>query len=238
MKKIDLLFALIGGLGISTAQADMHTHMEGDPLLTKLMIDRFEVRDVDGENPIKWDIQGWVGKDLQKLWIKSEGRYIDDAVAANEVQLLYDRAVSPFWDLQAGWRRDLIQDPQRSWLALGLQGIAPYFIDVDTALFVGEEGRTALRFEAEYDLRITQKLILSPAVEINAYSKDDPELKVGSGLSSLLAGLRIRYEIVRQFAPYIGIEIRERYGKTADFANAGDTKSDDTWLVFGMRAWF
>jgi copper resistance protein B len=146
--------------------------------------------------------------------------------------------VAPYWDLQVGWRRDVQPDPRRNWLALGLQGVAPYFIDVDTALFVGRDGYTALRFEAEYDLRFTQKLILSPAVELNAYSKDDPELNLGSGLSGLTAGLRLRYEMVRQFAPYIGIEARKRYGKTEDYARAANTKSDDVWLLLGTRVWF
>jgi copper resistance protein B len=234
----DLPLVLICGLTMPVAHAGspMDLHMEGDPLLTKVMINRLEIVGADGDNPLAWDVEAWQGGDLQKLWIKSEGSYVDGTTESAELQLLYDRAVAPYWDLQAGWRADIEPDPRRGWLALGLQGLAPYFIAVDIAAFIGDHGRTALRLKADYDLRITRKLLLSPAVEVNVYGKDDPERGLGSGLSELRAGLRLRYEIVRQFAPYIGVEASKRYGDTADVSRA--EHADDTWWLVGMNAWF
>ncbi len=123
-------------------------------------------------------------------------------------------------------------------MAIGFKGLAPYFFDIDAAAFIGESGRVALRFEAEYELLITQRLILTPDIEINLYGQNDPEVGIGSGLSDIEAGLRLRYEIRRQFAPYIGVNWTRLFGNTADFARIAGEKSSETQLVIGLRAWF
>jgi copper resistance protein B len=154
------------------------------------------------------------------------------------LQALYSRAIAPYWDLQLGLRHDFQPSPSRSWGVIGIQGIAPYFFEVDTALFIGESGQTALRVEAEYELLFTQKLILTPEVELNFYGQDDKDLNIGSGLSDLEAGLRLRYEIRREFAPYIGVNWNKSFGNTADFASAEGEDTDDVQWVVGLRAWF
>lgn len=220
------------------AGAEPHAHMEDDPVLGKLMIDALEVHEVEGSDPLRWDIAAWLGRGLRKLWLKSEGRRGAGATEAAELQLLYSQAVTPFWDVQAGWRGDLEPAPHRDWLALGLRGTAPYFVDIDAALFMGESGRTALRVKAEYELSLGRRLILGPELELNAYGRDDPALGLGSGLSSAQLGLRLYYRVTRQFSPYAGVEGRRRFGATGDLARAGGRDPDDAWLLAGVRAWF
>jgi len=209
-----------------------------NPLLTKVMLDQLEVRDVGNDNENVWDGQVWIGKDLTKLWIKSEGERASGKTDEAELQFLYSKAVAKYWDFQVGVRHDFEPSPSRSWAAVGFKGLTPYFFDVDAAAFIGESGRTALRFEAEYELLLTQRLILTPDIEINLYGQNDPDVGIGAGLSDLEAGLRLRYEIRRQFAPYMGINWSRLFGNTADFARIAGEKSSETQLVIGFRAWF
>lgn len=234
MKKYLLL--LLSALlfpGISAAGG-----MDDDPLLTMLVVDQFELRNGEGKSPLVWDAEGWVGKDLQKLWIKTDGEYVDGQVEEAELQALYSRAIAPFWDLQLGWRRDIRPTPQRDWLAFGLKGLAPYFFDIDTTLYIGDSGRTSARLQAEYEVMLTQRLVLVPEIELNLYGKNDPATGTGSGLSNVEAGLRLRYEVRREFAPYIGVNWSRLYGQTADYVRAEGTDVDNLQLVFGVRFWF
>jgi copper resistance protein B len=212
--------------------------MDDDPLLTMLVVEQLEIRETDGDNPLVWDAEGWLGKDLHKLWIKTDGEYVDERVEEMELQLLYSRAVAPYWDLQLGWRRDIRPTPERDWMAFGLKGLAPYFFDIDASLFVGESGRTAARLKAEYEVMLTQRLILAPEVELNLHGKDDSDTETGSGFSDIEAGLRLRYEVRREFAPYIGLNWTRLYGNTADFAREEGEDVDDLQMVLGVRFWF
>lgn len=234
-KHIATLFCML------TSTATMTTTwagMEDDPLLGKVMINQLELRSTDGKDPLMWDADAWVGKDLNKIWIKAEGEFVDNKTEESELQFLYSRAIAPYWDFQVGWRGDLKPEPERNWLALGVLGLAPYFFEVDAALFVGENGRTAARLDAEYEMLFTQRLILTPEIELNFYGKDDPTIGIGSGLSDIEAGLRLRYEIRREFAPYIGINWWKKFGTTADFSKVQGKNTSDTQLVVGIRAWF
>jgi copper resistance protein B len=211
---------------------------EDDPLLMKAMVDQLELRLTSGDNPLAWEGEVWLGKDLNKLWLKTEGEYVNGDVEDAELQLLYSRAIAAFWDFQAGWRGDLRPRPDRNWLAVGFKGLAPYFFAVDAAIFIGGSGRTAARIEMEYEMLLTQRLILTPEFETNLYGKKDVELGIGSGLSDVEIGLRLRYEIRREFAPYIGLNWWKKYGDTADFAEAAGQETDDLQVTLGIRAWF
>lgn len=211
---------------------------EDDPVLTTILVDQFETRNTDGSDPFVISGQMWIGKDLNKLWLKTEYERVGGMSEETELQALYSRAIAPFWDFQIGWRRDFIPKPQRDWLVVGVQGLAPYFFEVDTALFIGKDGRSAARIEGEYEFMFTQRLILSPEIEINFYGKDDPLLGIGSGLANIETGLRLRYEIRREFAPYIGINWAKKFGQTADFARAGGSDIEDTQIVAGIRFWY
>lgn len=212
--------------------------MEDDPLLFHVLFERLEVQDSDGANQRAWDMQAWLGKDLHKLVFQSEGEYHQGRVEEMENQLLYRRAFAPYWDVQLGWRRDVRPQPGRDWLVVGVTGVAPYFVETTASLFVGEAGRAAARLDLEYELMFTQRLALTPEVEINLYSKDDPAMHRGAGLSTISAGLRLGYAIRREFAPYVGVHWSGKYGDTADYARAQGEQVEDARLVLGVRAWF
>lgn len=234
MKKY-ILFLLLTVVTSGTAEAG---GMNDDPWLAMLLVDQFEVQTGSGDDPLAWDAEGWLGKDLNKLWIKTDGDYSDGSVGEMDLQILYSRAIAPFWDLQTGWRRDITPGLDRDWLVLGAKGLAPYYFDVDVALFVGENGRTAARLQFEYEFMFTQKLILVPELELNFYGRNDPAVGIGSGLSNIEAGLRLRYEIRREFAPYVGVNWSHLYGQTADYAREENGDPDDFRFVAGIRFWF
>ena len=212
----------------------------GDIRTTAVIIDRLEASFADGEEAGLWDVQGWSGGDINRFWWKSEGEgAFGDGVEEAELQALYSRAVRPFWDVQAGIRQDFRPDGEdTTHLVLGLQGLAPHWWEIDGAAFLSTEGDLTARVEAEYDQRITQRLILQPRFEIEASAGDIPELEIGSGLTSVSAGLRLRYEIRKAFAPYVGVEWTRAFGGTADYIEARGGAVDDTRLVVGLRAWF
>jgi len=209
-----------------------------DPILTKVLIDQLEIRVTDGPNPWVLDAQAWIGRDLNKLWFKTEVEAVDGNTEEAEIQALYSRAIAPYWDLQAGWRRDIRPTPSRDWFAIGVEGLAPYWFEVDAAAFVGEGGQLAGRLKAEYEWMFTQKWILSPEVEMNLYSRNEEAAGIGTGLSDMELGLRLRYEVWREFAPYIGVNWTGKFGNTADFARDEGEDTSDFQFVAGIRAWF
>ena len=205
----------------------------------RVMVDRLEARIHDGRDDYLWDGQGWYGGDIDKLWIKTEGEGgFGEELEQAEVQALWSHAITPWFDLQAGLRYDFRPDPERSHLVLGLQGLAPYYFELDAAGFLSDEGDVTARLEAEYDQLVTQKLILQPRAELEFAAQDVREIGVGAGLSSLEAGLRLRYEFVPELAPYIGVEYERKIGKTADFAKAEGEDAGSWVLLLGVRAWF
>lgn len=211
---------------------------EDDPLLYMFKADQLEVRDGDEGNFAVFEGSLWIGKDLNKLWIKSEIEADEDETEGSEWQLLYSRAIDPNWDFQVGLRTDVKPEPERNWLALGFYGVSPYWFEIDTALFIEEDDQVNLRLEAEYEIMLTQKWVLAPEIEVNWYSDDDDELGIASGLAELETGIRLRYEITREFAPYIGINYESLLGDTRDIADDNDEESSDTQLVAGLRFWF
>lgn len=211
--------------------------MEDDPILTMFKVGGLEVLDAEGSNPITWEAEAWIGKDINKLWFKTEGERVDGETEEFELQALYSRAIDPYWDFQVGLRRDF-KPESRNWAVAGFKGLAPYHFETDAALFIGESGRSAFRLQSEYELMLTQKLVLSPEIELNLYGQNDTEFGIGSGLSDGSLGLRLRYEITRQFAPYVGVEYSSKFGKTADFARDEGEDVSDTKLLLGISAWF
>jgi copper resistance protein B len=205
----------------------------------RLRFDRLEFGASDEGETYAWDTDFWYGEPLSRLWIKTEGEgAFGDELERGEVQALYSRAITPFFDLQGGIRYDFAPDPQRGHLVLGVQGTAPYWFEIDAAAFLSNEGELTARVEGEYDLLITQQLILQPRVEIELSAQDVPELNIGAGVTSAEAGLRLRYEIVPEFAPYIGVQYERAFGRTADFREAeGDSAGTISFLA-GVRIWF
>jgi copper resistance protein B len=188
---------------------------------------------------LAFELQGWYGTTFNRLAVKQEGEVSDGKLAESQTDLLWSRAIYTFWDTQLGARFDTYAEGEsRQWLALGIQGLAPYWFEVDVTAYVGNSGRTALAAEAEYELLFTQRLILQSSVGLTAYGKDDAINGIGKGVSSLNAGMRLRYEFSRQFAPYIGVEWLAKYGNSADFAKANNESTHTTSVVAGVRFWF
>jgi len=202
------------------------------------MADRAEYRAHQGKDGYVWDVQGAYGGPTDKLWFKSEGEGNFGAKPERaEVQALWSHAIGPWWDLQAGVRQDLT-GPTRTHAVLGVQGLAPYLFEVDAAAFVSNKGDVTARIQGELDQRITQRLILQPRAEINLSAQDIPELGIGSGIDRIEAGIRLRYEFAREFAPYIGVEQEWRVGRSTDYARAAGEKPRATNFVAGVRFWF
>ncbi|MEH6699346.1 MAG: copper resistance protein B [Brevundimonas sp.] len=218
---------------------DLLRRENGDVRATAVIIDRLEVGFDDGHESWTWDVAGWTGGDINRFWWKSEAEGDFDGEIEGEVQALYSRAVSPFWDVQAGVRQDFGEGGENpTHLVLGVQGLAPYWWEVDAATFLSTEGDLTARVEAEYDQRITQRLILQPRIEVEASASDIPDLGLGSGLTHVEAGLRLRYEIAKEFAPYVGVEWSRDLGGTADFTRAAGGEPEHTRIVIGLKAWF
>jgi len=230
--------AILVAVVLLSVTDDARADAADDPLLMTVVLDQIEMRDAGGDNTFSWDAEGWLGKDLRKIWFKTSGERTAGNTDSAELQFLYSKAIDRYWDFQIGVRHDFEPSPSRSWAAIGFKGLAPYFFDVDAAAYIGESGRTALRFEAEYELLLTQRLILTPDIEINLYGQNDADVGIGSGLSDIEAGLRLRYEIRREFAPYIGVNWSKLFGNTADFARTTGRDTSEVQLVIGFRAWF
>ena len=229
--------SLLSGLLMLILSTPALAAMGDDPLLGKFMLDKFETTDEDGDSPLNWELDAWLGKDLNKFWVKSEGERIDGETEQSN-ELLYSRAIASFWDVQLGLRQDRNENAERDFLSVGVQGLAPYLFDTSTSILVGENNQIGLTAQFEYEFMLTQRWILSPELELDFWSESDPEIGVGSGLSTAEFGLRLRYEIRREFAPYIGIRWSKNYGDTADFAAEEGGELDSTLFVAGVRIWF
>jgi len=211
----------------------------GGSIISKVMLNLGEYQWRNGEDGYRWEGEAWIGGDINRLVIKSEGEGGAHAgVGSAEVQALYSRALTPYFDLQVGVRQDFEPQPRRTYAVLGVEGVAPYWFDVNGALFLSNHGEVLGRLEGSYDLRLTQRLILQPRVETNLAAENIPEIGIGAGVSNVELGLRLRYEIRREFAPYIGISFDRKLGDTADFARADGEDPSQTSVVFGLRAWF
>ena len=212
---------------------------QGGQTLYQVMFNLAEVQARAGRDGYRWDGEAWVGGDINRLWLKSEGEgAFREGVESAEVQALYSRAIGPYFNLQAGVRHDFRPSPTRTYATVGFEGLAPYMFEVEGALFLSNKGEVLGRLEGYYDQRLTQRVTLQPRVEFNLSTQDVPEIRIGSGLTDAELGLRLRYEISRQFAPYIGVSYEAKTGRTADFARADGKDPTTTNFVAGVRFWF
>ncbi|MBV2157799.1 copper resistance protein B [Achromobacter denitrificans] len=217
----------------------IHPHMMDNAPTWQVLFDKFGLaRSRDGQNTQEWDGRFWFGTATDRLLIKSEGERENGGGSGGKVEAFWSRAVSPFWDLQLGARRDIGSGPKRNWAAIGIEGVLPYNIELEATGYAGSSGRTALALKAEYDLLLTQRLIFTPELEASLYGKDDPERGIGSGLSDGSLSLRLRYEVTREFAPYIGVSFERKFGQTARYASDAGASRSQTAIMAGVRFWF
>jgi copper resistance protein B len=199
------------------------------------LVDRLEATEHNG---LDWKAAAWVGGDINRLWLRSEGQSIDGRIEHGDLEVLGGRAISPWWDLVAGVRHDFGEGPSQTFAAVGVTGLAPYKIEVEATAYLGSSGQTAARLEASYDTLLTNRLILQWHAEANVYGKEDERRGIGAGLSTLETGVRLRFEVTRQFAPYIGLTWERAFGGTADFRRDHFDDVSDTRFVAGVRVWF
>lgn len=210
-----------------------------------LLVDQLEYRMKDSaDDTMRWDVQGWYGGDYNRLWMKTEGewRTVGERGGEAEVQALYSRLIAPFWDFQVGLRYDQYSgagfDRSRGFAVIGVQGLARYRFELEPSLFISQDGDVSARLTATYDILLTQRLVLQPRLDFDAAVQSVEKFGVGEGVNSLGLGLRLRYEIRREFAPYVGVHWLSRFGETADIARRGGGRADDLAMVFGVRLFF
>lgn len=216
----------------------MMAHMSAHQTFSALIVDRLEAVSARDNTSAAYDVRAWYGGTYDRAVLKAEGDVDGGVLQDGRTELLWSHALAAFWDGQLGVRYDSGGGSESGWLAFGIQGLAPYWFHVDATAYVGDQGRTALRLAAEYELLLTQKLILQPRLEANLYGQPDAGRNLGAGLSDLSVGLRLRYEIRREFAPYVGIEWVGRYGGTANAARAAGEDAGVTQFVAGLRFWY
>jgi copper resistance protein B len=216
---------------------EQHT-VHDDGIHYFVLFDQLEWQAGEGPNGLSWDNKGWIGGDVNRFWFRTEGEGADGDLEDAQAHALYGRAIAPWWDLVVGVRQDVRPGPAQTWAAVGIQGLAPYWFEVEATAYVGESGRTHFRFETEYELLLTNRLVLQPLAEIEIYGKSDPVHGIGAGLGELDAGLRLRYEFRREFAPYVGVTWNRKFFGTADLAEAAGEDTSGTRLAVGVRMWF
>lgn len=213
------------------AAADARMRQEhGGMRFSQILFNLAEIQVRDGRDGYRWDGEGWFGGDIHRLVVKTEGEgTLGGRIGTAEVQALYARAIDPYWNLQAGLRQDVGMGARRTYAVVGVEGLAPYWFDVEGALFLSDKGDLTGRAEAWVDQRLSQRTILQPRVEVNLAAQDVPDQRIAAGVSSIELGLRLRYEIAREFAPYVGVNWERRYGA----ARGGGAA-----LALGIRTWF
>jgi copper resistance protein B len=217
---------------------DVHGHAAHDQLLNGFVLfDQLEWRSGNGPGTASWSNTGWVGGDVNRVWFRTEGDGADGRMHEARAHVLYGRAVARWWDVVAGVRQD-IRPGAQTWLAVGVQGLAPGFFEVEATAYLSDEGQTAAHLEVEHDLLVTNRIVLQPVIEVDLYGKPNASLGVGSGVSTGEAGIRLRYQFTREFAPYVGVSWVRAFGDTADVPAEHGSANGAPRLVTGVRVWF
>ncbi len=226
----NMIKTIILSMGITTSVLAGGT---SEPVNYKVLVDKFENQNTKDNDTFSWDASAYVGYDLDKIYVYSEGDKTNGSSAESETQLLYSKAISPYWDVQFGVEYDKAAEDSKTWGVISFDGTAPYFIESKDSLLIGSDGNLGLKLSAETELLITQRLFFVPKVEVNIYTKDDEKMEIGKGLSNIKTSLRLKYKITQEIMPYIGVEHNQNYGNTSDFAPL-----NDTYFVLGVSFWF
>lgn len=212
--------------------------MGDDALHDYVLLDRLEAWHGDAANGQAWKADAWFGTDTNRLWLRSEGERGDARLQSADAEALFGHSVSAWWDVVAGVREDFKPGAAQTFAAFGVQGLAPQEFEVQLTAYLGEGGQGALRFEIERDLLLTNRLILQPSLQADAWGKDDAARAIGAGLGSAEFGMRLRYEFARRFAPYFGVEWQRAFGATAGLRRVAGESAHETRVVAGVRTWF
>lgn len=215
-----------------------HAHGHDAQWQSKVLMERLEFWDAAPGTGLAWEGKAWIGSDINRLWLRSAGERVAGETEAADVELLYGRAVSPWWDAVVGLRHDIDPGPSQDFLAIGLIGLAPYKFEVEATAYLGQGGQSGLRLGAEYETVLNSRWMLQPSLEAEFYGQSDAQRGLGEGLNTVEAGLRLRYEISRKFAPYVGWSYVRHFGESADWRQLAGEPVSENQLVLGIRAWF
>jgi len=213
-----------------------------DPLLSKTM-GEIELLKEGEADVAEWEIDTWIGRDLQKFWIKTEGEYAreenESEIESAQIELLYSRTVSAYWDQQFGIRTDIEPDNGRHWLAFGYRGTAPGFWEIDANVYLGEESSAQFNVEIEKELMLTQRWVITPEFEFTANGNTNRDFEEGSGLDNVLFGVRLGYETKnRKFQPFIGVEGKQFFGATKNIRKTIGKDTNNLSVIAGIHFWF
>lgn len=221
----------------AAAFPDIDVHApHGNSIHAFLLFDEIEWQTTE-HNALHWETDAWIGGDRNRLWIRTDGTG-DNREQGAVAQVLYGRAFARWWDVVAGVRQDIGAGPTQTWAAFGVQGLAAYWFELEATGYLSEGGQTAARFEVGYELLVTNRLVVQPRFETNLYGKANAAQRIGAGISNLEFGLRVRYEVRRELAPYVGVMWNNLLGATAEFAETAGEQLDGPRLVAGVRVWF
>lgn len=229
------------GLATEPSAHEPHSgeHMShGSDEFLWLRADQLEaVEGADG-TALQWKGSLSWGDTFNRVWLASEGEREEGSSHELETRLFWSHAVSPWWDATLGLRHDNHPGEDRAWVGIGLRGLAPYWFETEATLYAGEGGQALLEIDVDYELLLTNRLILEPELELGVYGRDDAAHGEGAGLADTRFGLRLRYEFSRKFAPYVGVEWTQLQGNTRDLAEAAGARVHDTRAVAGLRFWY
>ena len=217
---------------------DEHAMHGENSVFGMLLFERLEAWDASPGTGLAWDAQAWMGTDINRLWIRSEGEQVAGELESAGLELLYGRSVAPWWDVVAGLRHDFKPGQSQDFLAVGVIGMTPYKFELEATAYIGQSGRSAARFALEYETLLSNRLIAQPVIEAEFNGRSDATRSIGSGLSTAEAGLRLRYEFSRRFAPYIGVSWEKAYGQTAQYRLQEGEDTQEMRVVAGLRMWF
>jgi copper resistance protein B len=201
-------------------------------------VDQLEGWQADQGAGLQWELEGWLGTDLDRVWLRSDGERSDGHIEAASLELLYGHSFAAWWDVVAGVRQDFRPGGRQSFAVIGIQGLAPQRFEIEASVYLGSNSRSAARLSAGYELLVTNRLVLQPVLEIELYGKSDPSRGTGSGLATVESGLRLRYEITRRFAPYLGVTYERGFGRTAELRRNEGEEAGEARFVAGVRLWF
>ena len=239
-KQAVLLAFVLGLIPFTTFAQDVDHggHTVHDRAISyQALFDQFEAQLVHGKPGVRWDNRSWIGGDRNRVIVRTEGEAVNGILDTAEAQVLFGRSIGRWWDVVAGVRFDARPEPAHTWAAIGIQGLAPQFLDVQATAYFGQSGHIAARLELEYEALVTNRLILQPLVELSLSGKDDPDRGIGAGLSTGEVGFRLRYELRREFAPYAGVVWHRKLFGTGDAARARGQDAGGWHLVGGLRWW-
>lgn len=220
-----------------SAAAPFGAPVDDEHVFYHLLFDQLEGR-FGKQAGFRWEGEGWAGTDVNRIVLKTQGEVAKGKIGDGDQELLYARPISTYFNLQGGLRYDLDSGPGRGWAAFGVEGLAPQFFHVSATGYIGDQGRFAARLEGNYDLLLTQSLVLQPQIEMNLYSQNDLGRKIGTGLADLDTSLRLRYEITRKFAPYIGVAYENKFGGAANQVRATGEQTSVLRFSIGLRTWY